>query len=698
MARSVRLRLWAGLAAGVVVAAVPVAATAANASSGPGRNTLVRVTPGISAASVPGAVPFGTTTASTPETVSFVFKEQHLGQLESAVTSGIKNYLSVGQFAREYGANPALISALESYLGQFGITTSADADNVDVVATGTAGQFDQALAVTQQQYRVPQLRGRDGGVTVRAQTIHGTAQDPELPASIADSLVAVLGLTDYSPFGSQTARVDTKVLKKEAGSSNSCLALTGLPDGCNLPSNFASNYGLDRLYQQGADGTGQTLAIVTLAALDPTAPEYYWRNVAHIPATDRTVTVQNVDGGPGAPSDASGTGETDLDVEQSGGLAPGANVIVYQAPNTDYGFADAFFTAASQNVASTVSASWLESETYLEDSITAGQESPGYQAAFDEAFLEMAAQGQSGFIAAGDWGAYTATGDLDTTNLSVGTSADSPYITAAGGTTLAWSGTLTGSGGTAKVDVPSQRTWGWDYLWKPVATADGESLVDSAESQVLGSGGGFSTIERTPSYQDDVAGIGDYHAVRYLTPTDSATITGTNLVEPTEWSFNPKPSVTSGHSAGRALPDLSADADPYTGYLLYEPSAVAAGGVALQGGWGGTSFVAPQLNGSAAVIDSSLGRRLGLWNPSVYAFATSGSSPFTALNAVGPSSDNIYYTGNPGSVYNEGSGLGFPNLSKLAADFASKPSASKPSASESSASESSGRDRARPGR
>ncbi len=69
MARSVRLRLWAGLAAGALVAAVPVAATAASASTGPGRNTLTRVTPGISPASVPGAVGFGDTPASTPETV-----------------------------------------------------------------------------------------------------------------------------------------------------------------------------------------------------------------------------------------------------------------------------------------------------------------------------------------------------------------------------------------------------------------------------------------------------------------------------------------------------------------------------------------------------------------------------------------------------------------------------------------------------
>jgi kumamolisin len=676
MARTVRLRLWAGLAAGAVIAAVPVAATAANASTGPGSNPLVRVTPGISAASVPGAIGFGTTKPSTPETVSFVFKERNLGQLEAAVTKGIKNYVSVGQFAREYGANPALIAALESYLGKFGITTSVYAGNVDVVANGTAGEFDKALAVTQHQYKAPALRGRDGLPGVRAQTFHGTAQNPEVPASIANSLVAILGLTDYSPFDSQAQHADTSALKKNADSTNSCIALTGLPDACNVPSDFASNYGLNKLYDKGADGSGQTLAIVTLAALDPTAPAYYWQNIAHVPATGRTLTVNNVDGGPGAPSDAAGSGETDLDVEQSGSLAPGANVIVYQAPNTDSGFADAFFDAASQNVASTVSASWLESETYLQAYISGDQESPGYQAAFDEAFLEMGAQGQSSFVASGDQGAYMASDDLGTTNISVGTSADSPYITAAGGTTLPWSATLeAASGVTANVDVKSQRTWGWDYLWQPVATLDGESFATAAETNIGGGGGGYSTIEQRPSYQNEVPGIGQYHAVQYLTPTDYTTVTavtGTNLVEPTEWSVNPTPSVTSGYSNGRAVPDLSADADPYTGYLLYEPSAVAVGDAALQGGWGGTSFVAPQLNGSTAVIDSYLGHRVGLWNPSIYAFATSGNSPLTPLNAVGTSSDNLYYTGNSGSVYNVGSGLGFPNLSKLAADFANQ--------------------------
>ena len=118
------------------------------------------------------------------------------------------------------------------------------------------------------------------------------------------------------------------------------------------------------------------------------------------------------------------------------------------------------------------------------------------------------------------------------------------------------------------------------------------------------------------------------------------------------------------------VPDLGTNADPYSGYLLYEPSAVGVGEPALEGGWGGTSFVAPQLNGSTAVIDSFLGHRVGFWNPSIYAFATGGSSPFTPLQASGTSNDNLYYTGNPGQVFNQGNGLGIPNLSRLAADFA----------------------------
>lgn len=660
----VRSRLWAGLAAGVLAAATAAVATAgtAQASSTPGPNTPEKVPTGILASQLPGAAVFGTTPASTPEQVSFILKERNVTQLESAVTGGLTSFDSVSQFARKYGQSPRVVSTLTSYLGRFGITTTVYAGDVDVSASGTAGEFDAALSVTQRDYHVPAQHGA-GGYEVPAQSVYCSTGAPELPYRLAKYVLAILGLTNYAPYVSHAVHETSTVKVKESSSSGD------LPTEY-LPSDFASHYGLTPLYKE-ADGSGETIGIVTLAALDPGAPEYFWKKVAKVPDTGRTVTVENVDGGPGAPSNASGTGETDLDVEQSGGVAPGANIIVYQAPNSDPGFIDAFFTAASQNIADSVSASWGASETVVAAAVAAGQETPAYEAAFDEAFLEMADQGQSTFAAAGDAGAYDASADLGSTNLSVDTPGDSPYITSAGGTTLPWTGKISGPKATVKVTVPDQRAWGWDYLWKPIATATGTSLASTAESNVVGGGGGFSVVEPEPSYQQEVSGTSNYDGVQYLTPTDYKTVVpGTNFVEPTEWSFDATPPVVTGGGSGRVEPDLSADADPYSGYLLYEPSAVAAGQPALEPGWGGTSFVAPQFNGSTAVIDSYLGHRIGLWNPSLYAFATGSNSPVTPLNQVGTGDDNIFYTGNPGELYNEATGLGVPNLATFAADLA----------------------------
>jgi kumamolisin len=628
-----------------------------------------KVPQGVDAATLPGATVFGTTPANTPETVSFIMREQNESQLEAGVEQGIRSFLSVPQFAARYGGVPAAIGQLRSYLSRFGITTAVDADQVDVVANGTAGQFDQALAIQQHQYHVPARHGHGGFGGIPAQTVHGTGQSPQLPGRFAGDVLAILGLTNYAPFSTNLVHAGTTTANAQSISPSDCEALAGLPDGCNLPQNFASNYGLKSLYAGGAAGQGQTIGIVTLAALDPGAPQYFWTNIAKLPSTNRSVTVRNIDGGPGAPSDASGSGETDLDAEQSGALAPDANVVVYQAPNTDSGFADAFFTAASDNLADTVSSSWGESETYVTAAVASGTETPAYEAAFDEAFLEFAAQGQSAFVSAGDDAAYDAQGDLGTTNLAVDTPGDSPYITSSGGTTLPWSGLAVNpmNGQSAYVSNPAQRIWGWDYLWPWFAKTTPESLTTAAETDVAGSGGGFSVNYPTPSYQRGVPGTSFFSAVPYLTPTDYGNVGG--IIEPQAWSFNPTPPVVSGGGSGRAEPDLSADADPFSGYLLYEPSFAGVNQPVLQGGWGGTSFVAPQFNGSTAVIDSELGHRVGFWNPTVYAAATRWNSPVTPLDQRGTNNDNIYYTGTPGTVYNPGAGLGYPNLSALAQDF-----------------------------
>jgi kumamolisin len=660
MTRFFNARLTTGVLLGVATVMAPLAAAAGPAAAA---TTNTPVPTGIDVPSIPGATVFGSVSASTKETVSFIMKEQNEQALESQVTSGVKSYLSVSQFAAKYGASASAISALSSYLAKYGIKTSVYADDIDVVATGTAGDFDSALTVHQAEYSVPAQTGFGQLNTVPAQTVYTNTNTPLLPASLAGTVSTILGLTNYNPFVNQVARPQALKAQAAAGGTvnATCVADFGLPNGCHLPADFAKMYNLDPLYGR-ANGSGQTLAIVTLAKPDPGAPQYFWANISHTTRTG-TYTEVSVDGGAPGPSGAVGSDESDLDIEQSGALAPGANVISYEAPNTDFGFVDGLAAAASANIASTVSTSWGQSETNLEASVLSGIDSPAILTAFDEVFLEMAIQGQSMFVASGDSGAYAASRDLGTTNLSVQNPSDSPFDTAAGGSTLPWSGTFTGPDGSATVNVPAQRIWGWDYLWKPIAQVDGVSEATVAEGLVVGSTGGFSVLEHSPAYQSLVAGTRSFDAVQYLTPVDPETIVP-GLTEPVAWTFNPNPPVTFGASnGGRAIPDVSADADPETGYLVYGASA---GGL---NEYGGTSFVAPQLNGATAVIDSYVGHRVGFWNPVIYAAQGNNDGLFTNLNGIGTSNDNIYYTGSLTGQYNPGVGLGLPNLAKIADIF-----------------------------
>ena len=60
---------------------------------------------------------------------------------------------------------------------------------------------------------------------------------------------------------------------------------------------------------------------------------------------------------------------------------------------------------------------------------------------------------------------------------------------------------------------------------------------------------------------------------------------------------------------------MSLNADPFSGYIIF---STEDGG--LIDGFGGTSFVAPQLNGISALLQQAAGGRIGLWNPMLYRF------------------------------------------------------------------------------
>jgi len=405
------------------------------------------------------------------------------------------------------------------------------------------------------------------------------------------------------------------------------------------------------------------VGIITFASFTPSDAFTYWKALGLNVAANR-ISIVNVDGGPGAPSDASGSDETTLDVEQSGGIAPGAKIIVYQAPNTNQAFVDAFASAIDVNSADSLSVSWgswewlnnLENGGPVTNPAT-GRTTSILQATH-ELLLRAAIQGQSVFAAAGDGGAYDATdtfGCFPSTTpscsepLSVDYPASDTAITAGGGTTLPGLQEYCLNAACTPpyydINIPKERVWGWDYL-KGFCVAIGYPNPIDCGIFPGGGGGGVSVSFPEPLYQVFLPGV------QLSQPGQDFVYDGQLLY--TLPPFYP----------GRNVPDASFNADPETGYLLYYTSS--AEGFVIDEYGGGTSFVAPQLNGVTALLGQSLHGRLGLLNYPLYGFERTGQAyrgsdaPFNAITQ----GDNWFYHGSNG--YNPGAGIGTLDVANFA--------------------------------
>jgi kumamolisin len=244
----VRLCAAFGILAPAVLGTALALPSAASASAAPGDVTVAQ---GAAAAPLASGLPLGATPASTHVDISIVLRARNLPELKSRVSAGwAGKYLTTQQFAARYGQSPAVISGIVDYLKHFGIHTKVYNDNLDISATGKAGQFNSALGVSLQNFLVkasPAVKGRRAGLT----TVHGSKQDPSVPKNIGDPILAILGLTNYS--SAQSEAVPAPV--KRTNPLNATDA--DLPRGNGLgPSDFINNYGLSALEKQGSKGAG----------------------------------------------------------------------------------------------------------------------------------------------------------------------------------------------------------------------------------------------------------------------------------------------------------------------------------------------------------------------------------------------------------------------------------------------------------
>jgi subtilase family serine protease len=469
-----------------------------------------------------------------------------------------------------------------------------------------------------------------------------------LPAQLVGIATGVAGLSTKAVFTTHSAKIpNTGALAGDVPA----VALTDNVAPASGPESYsvldlAKQYNVNPLYAKGLTGAGKTIGIATLASYKQSDAFAYWNQLGI--ATDPTrITDINVDGGAlvadGPTSE--GAGETTLDVEQSGGIAPGAKIRVYIAPNADNGFLDVFAAAIDENLVDVLSVSWGSPEIYN------GQSDID---AFHAVFLQAAAQGIPVISAAGDAGAY----DINraytypdcTTLLTVDFPAAEPLVLAAGGTTLP--NTVQHKYG--PVTVTQERPWGWDYLRDYIVTNYGNALY-YASYYTVGGGGGVSVDYPLPAFQTGLSGTMASAPAQSLL-CDATWLGGTGH------AYLDVADLPAGY-VGRNLPDVSLNADPYSGYSEYFKGAWSTGN-------GGTSFVAPQLNGILTLIGSGLPGRIGPINPQLYAaFKTQGystGSPFKAITT----GDNEYYKA--AAHFNPGSGLGSLDVTALSAALGGK--------------------------
>jgi len=589
---------------------------------------------------------------AAPVTATVVLKMRNDDELQALAqalhTPGspqFGKFLTPEQFHARFDPSPDVVNAAVAHFQQAGLAARVESGNL-IRVSGSAQAIERAFGTQLRLYDVP-AHGTDPGYR-----FHAPARAPQVTApAVAANVDAILGLDDRPHFRPHLQR---------AAGNRGATALPGaairkVPSTTNAPgvwtvTDFAQYYDVQPLYAQGVRGQGRTVGIVTLASFTPTDAFAYWAGVG-LTVDPNRLTIVNVDGGPGAPSDESGSEETTLDVEQSGGLAPAAKVRVYQAPNDDQSFFDAFVIAVNDNKAETISVSWGLWEWFdTQTTVSTGSGTLDFVHALENVLLQGAVQGQSFFASSGDAGAYDANENLPvpqfTKILSVDFPSSARWITSAGGTTLAGDQVfLLNDGSLYTVKVPQERVWGWDYL-VPLCSKLGFDAI-SCGIFPGGGGGGVSAYVPLPFYQ---------LLVPTRTTEPNQAVTDTTI----PFTYFTLPA----NFPGRNVPDVSMNADPDTGYIIVYTSSHV--GLIVDEFIGGTSFTAPQLNGVAALLGQRVNSRLGLFNVPLYLAAS------TQAGYAGPSAplrdikagDNWFYQARPG--YDQGSGVGSLDVANFA--------------------------------
>jgi hypothetical protein len=291
--------------------------------------------------------------------------------------------LTPTEYADQFGVPSETVATISRWLQSYGMKVDSVAHSrMFIVFSGTNAQLQQAFHT--------QIHGYE----VKGELHQANSSDPKIPSALASVIAGITSLHDFRAHGLHTFvgvahadrtakewRLDPKPGFTTAINGNTYYAVT--------PYDFATIYNVAPLWNEGINGSGQSIAIVARSDISPVDVDNF-RSSFGLPATNLNIIYDGPN--PGRTGDES---EADLDVEWSGAVATNATINLVVAGSTDT--TDGSFLSAQyivdNNVAPILSMSYGECEAFLG---AAGNQS------YAELWQQAAAQGISVFVASGD--------------------------------------------------------------------------------------------------------------------------------------------------------------------------------------------------------------------------------------------------------------------------------------------------------
>jgi subtilase family serine protease len=601
-----------------------------------------------------GAVP----TTMKLQGMAFVFSRTPAQQTElDALVAAQQNpasplyhqWLTPDQFAARFGAAPADIATVESWLQSQGFSIDSVArSRTQIAFSGNAGLVASAFGAPLHYFKTPAYGN------IPAETHFAPATDLTVPSALASSVLTIANLSDFRPHSHLKVRGNLGPVRSGGPQAQ----FTSSQSGSHFltPGDIATIYDITPAYSAGFTGANQSIAIVGQTYVPPTDITNFQTAVG---ITANLPTFVLVPGSGGSAVSSGDEAESDLDLEYSSTIAKGAQVFfVYTGNGGNLNVFNSIQYAVDERISPIISSSYGDCEPDL--GLTNYTEL--------NAILEQAAtQGQTVISAAGDSGSTDCYGISDTTittvaeqeQLAVDYPASSQYVTALGGTEFPAADVAAGNNtyftaqGTTDV-ISSALSYIPEMVWN-----DDAAFVAAGSTNPLASGGGGISIFTTrPTWQTGTIGGVAFPTIGAgfrLLPDVSMTASPANA------PFAYCTSDTTAWNTGQAASCNSGLRDSSTGDLTIA---------------GGTSFDAPIFSGLVAIINqarNSTGQ--GVINSTLYTLAassaystifhdiTSGGNQCLAGTLYCSSTGTSEYAATTG--YDPASGLGSFDFDKL---------------------------------